>query len=166
MKSKAARVEFRRILLPVEFSELSEPAELSALALATSLGAAVHALHVIEPLDVLHGEPEVERFYQKLEKRAAEALSALTHSFEAEDVPITWEVAVGHRWNVIVQRARELDSDLIVMGTCELEDAAALGILSSTSHRVALSAPCPVMLAGRHTIERARAREALLALTE
>lgn len=145
---------FRRILLPLEFSPLSEPARRAALSLARALGAAVHALHVIEPLDVLQGEPEVERFYAKLEKRATEALLEIAREFDGHGVPFTWEVAIGHRWSVIVQRARELNSDLIILGTRALEDSAPLAVLSSTSHRVAFNAPCPVMLVGRHSLER------------
>ena len=154
MSTAVSRIEFERILLPVEFSELSQPAELAALSLAHELRASVHALHVIEPLGGLENDPEVERFYKKLEKRAAESLAALAQTFERQGTPFTSEVAIGHRWSVIVDRAGELPADLLIMGTRGLEDTAPLAGLGSTSHRVAFHAPCPVMLVGRHSLDR------------
>src|SRR5579883_2924282 len=156
MGSKHADVEFRRILVPVEFSELSEAAEATALAMAQKLGASVHALHVIEPLDVLQGDPEVDRFYEKLEKQAAEALSALAGRFEARGIPFTFDVIIGHRWSVIVGQAEERNSDLIIIGSRGLEEGDPLVGLGSTSHRVAFQAPCPVMMVAPHSLERRR----------
>ena len=149
--------EFQKILLAVEFSDLSRPAEIAAFSLARKLGGSIDVLHVIEPLDALAGDPAVEGFYQKLEKRATEALNALVGRNEGQEVPINWEVVIGHRASVIVRRAEELESDLIVMGSRGLEDGVPITAISSTSHRVAFHAPCPIMLVGRHSLRRENA---------
>ena len=146
-------ISFQHLLLPLEFSALSQPAEKTARSLAARLGAKVQLLHVIEPLGGLDEDPELERFYHRLEKRAAGQLQRLVGDFESANIPAGWEVAIGHRWQVIVQRASELNVDMIIMGSRGMEDSAPLVAIGSTSHRVAFHAPCPVLLVGRHALE-------------
>ncbi len=117
----STHLQFQRILLPIEFSPFSEPAVETALALAKKLGAAIDMLHVIEPFNGLEADPEVERFYRRLEKKAMSEFATLTARFEAEGLVVTWQVIIGHRALVIAQRAAELNADLIIMGTHGLE---------------------------------------------
>ena len=160
MESDCA-MEFERILLPVEFSALSEPAIEAALALARGRDTTVELLHVIEMFDGLEGDPEIEHFYQRLEKRAAAALARTHKRFEAKGINATWQVIIGHRAPVIVERARDADADVIVMGTHSVQEGSPAAVLSSTSHRVTLLAPCAVMIVGRQALMRAiKAHEA------
>jgi nucleotide-binding universal stress UspA family protein len=141
-------ITVKHILFPTDFSTTSTEAQRYAVSLAKQLGAQVHLLHAIEPIDVESGEadPEVDEFIRRLEARARNLMERLAVYFDEAGVETTQEVVVGRRWTAIVKRAQELRVDLIIMGTHGIRIDDEQVILGSTSHRVPYLAPCPVLL--------------------
>jgi nucleotide-binding universal stress UspA family protein len=108
-------LEVRRILVPLDGSELAEAALPPARALAERLGATIVLLHVLErdaPREV-HGEPHLDS--------SADASAYLAHlAEELRTAGVTVDVDVHERpvadvAGAIDQHAHELDADLIAM---------------------------------------------------
>src|SRR5438552_4115092 len=105
---------FRRILVPMKIGIIGEEMAATAVKLASEHGAAVEALHVIEvPLDRPLDAP-----MDDAEERAAASIAEaklLGHELGVEVIgTILRARAIG---KAIVERARETDTDLIVLGS-------------------------------------------------
>jgi len=152
MESKAAEQvsvkPFRRILVPVDFSELSALALQTAAALSRVYEAPLSLVYVYESMALavpegyrLFTEGQLNRMFDEFQrglaqqKQAAEAAGALQvetrllHGFVARE---------------IVAFAEEGAFDLIVMGTHGLRGLAHAW-LGSIAERVVRLAPCPVL---------------------
>ena len=143
---------FRKILVPVDFTEKNEAAVRVALEMAALPGksegeteAEVVLLHVIETID--HLEPaEVEGFYRNLEARSAARMFTLEERFKEAGVRARHEVLVGKRAETVVRYAEENGIDLILLSSHKVDrQHPALGI-GSLSYRIAIVANCPVLL--------------------
>jgi nucleotide-binding universal stress UspA family protein len=136
---------FERILVAIDGSAPSEHAFATALELAALTRSRLIALAVEGPLPVYAatvGEvDEVKRekdaFFGRLAGRAREQAARAGIDLEVE-------LRVGHAAELIVEVARELEADLIVLGHRGhfLRDH----LLGSTADRVAEHADCPVMI--------------------
>ena len=136
---------YRNILVPVDLSDRPEPAVRSAADLAGAEGATVHLLHVIE---TIRGVPyeELEPFYESLRKRAERALDGWAELLAARPISVQREIVFGHRTREIVKRADDAGCDLIVICSRRAGPDRPAGGLGTLSHRVALLAPCAVLL--------------------
>lgn len=137
---------FRKILLPVDFTEKNEAAVRVALEMMASPGEGeVTLLHVIEVIEHLEPE-EVEGFYRNLEARSAARMFALEERFKDAGVRARHEVLVGKRAETIVRYAEENGTDLILLSSHKVDrQHPALGI-GSLSYRIAIVVNCPVLL--------------------
>ena len=144
---------FKRILCAVDFSPDSLEAFSLAVETAKLHSAALHLLHVIEAQPVLpewlpiHGLDEVELY---ILNKANSAMESLVRSAESslQGLSFKTEVTSGRAFVEILNRARELRSDLIVLGSngaASLEDV----IAGSTSERVMKAARCSILIAKR-----------------
>ena len=141
---------FRSILVPLDFDNSSK----AALELAKQLGAAtdatLHLLHVIA-IVLAPGEPATivvtreDEVKAALEKIANEQLGLVKHQIHTR----TGDTAA---WGV-VEAARELHTDLIVMPTHGRRGLSRF-FLGSVAERVVREAPCPVL-----TVRPSSARE-------
>jgi nucleotide-binding universal stress UspA family protein len=110
----------RRILCPVDFSAPSTEALSYAAGLARTLGAELHVLHVYElpmytmPDGGLLAGPDL---VARIEKEAGEMLENAVREHQDADLPVTTHLAEGIAHTVIVRHARELDVQLLVLGT-------------------------------------------------
>jgi nucleotide-binding universal stress UspA family protein len=140
-------IHARKILVPTDFSELSNKAVEKAVALAQRFNAKIDLVHVLEPapypefgyvhIPMKEGglRKEAEGQFEKLRAR----IPAL-----AELVNYT-PVRTGNAPYEIVQTARQLNSDLIVIGTHGRTGIKRLA-LGSTAEKVVRHAPCPVLV--------------------
>lgn len=136
---------FKRILVPTDGSAASMAAVDAATALAHENRAQVLGLHVTpvrplfsEMLGVLTAPENQERGRELLgyvERRAAQAGVSATVQLRRADSP----------WAAIVAAARELDCDLIVMGSRGRGGAAAL-LLGSQAQAVLAHSAIPVLV--------------------
>jgi nucleotide-binding universal stress UspA family protein len=140
---------FRKILVPVDFTDKNEPALAAALQTAGHADPGqrgeVELLHVIETIEHI-GFEEMADFYRGLETRATAKLFALQDRFKAAGVTVRHEILFGRRAETIVHHAADRGVDLIVLSSHKVDrEHPALG-LGTISYRIAIVAGCPVLL--------------------
>ena len=133
--------EYRRILVPTDFSLASQIAFPMAALFARTFGAEVTLLHVVPGSrpSALKALPD------DLRLPTEEAVRALAKEGFG-DMAIFPRVCTGHVWERIVETAKSSRSDLIVMAT-RGHDSFADRILGSNTERVLRHAHCPVLVA-------------------
>jgi universal stress protein A len=136
--------EYRRVLLVVDLTEDSLPIGRRAQAVATAMGAEIDLLHVVEYVPV---EPMGEtlmpavQIEDELLDRAKQRLVALGTQI---GVPATsCRVEAGNVKSEIVRIARELHTDLIVLGSRERHGLSIL--VNFTEDTVLHASPCDVL---------------------
>jgi nucleotide-binding universal stress UspA family protein len=126
----------KTILVATDFSPMSEHAVRFAGALARDYGARLVAVHVIR---AVYAETAV--FLDDPDRSAArEALVAL----RVPGVEVDYRLIEGEPVSTIVQVAREIGADLLVMGTHGRGGLLRV-LLGSVAAGVLREAPCPVM---------------------
>ncbi len=147
-----------RILVPTDFGAASDAALRYARALAAQFGAAINLVHVFEeplasgafmgamPPDLRHALKRAAR--EQLDKRHAEHAQALPLS--------SHDLLTGPAAKRIVERANELDADLIVMGTHARGGLSHL-LMGSVAENVVRTAKCPVLTTHEPESEEAAA---------
>jgi universal stress protein A len=136
--------EYRRVLLVVDLTEDSLPIGRRAQAVATAMGAEIDLLHVVEYVPV---EPMGEtlmpavQIEDELLDRAKQRLVALGTQI---GVPAaSCRVEAGNVKSEIVRIARELHTDLIVLGSRERHGLSIL--VNFTEDTVLHASPCDVL---------------------
>jgi nucleotide-binding universal stress UspA family protein len=143
-------IELKRILCPVDFSDNSLHALNYAIALAQRQEADLVLLHVVQPsLLSASMDPFLPEYDMTVMENYMDAckrqLKELTERVVAQDHPATTSVLrTGTPFLEIVTAARELDSDLIVVGTHGRTGLAHV-MIGSVAEKVVRKAPCPVL---------------------
>ncbi len=136
-------IEFKRILIPTDFSKYSTEAIGYACALADKFNSEVHLLHVLEihasTTPVFGGGLAFSPPVQESVDAAEKALERTP--FGRKAVRATAE---GPPFLEILRYAKDNSIDLIVMGTHGRSGLAHV-MLGSTAERVVRKASCPVM---------------------
>jgi nucleotide-binding universal stress UspA family protein len=142
-------VEYRTILCPIEFSDPSIRALEHALKLAEGARTHLVLLHVVEILieDVNlseYGTFSVSEYYQRLMENARALLRAAVPDDARAWCTPEERVAVGKPYRAILELARTMSPDIIIMG---VHGAGALNrrLFGSTAHHVIREANCPVL---------------------
>ncbi len=146
----------KNILVPTDLSEGAEHALNYACELARSLGATVHLLNVIG-IPVL-GVPELgvaltSSVIDSLIEENQAALDKLSQQSRYAGTIGQVLLRTGDARDVINQTAKELDADLIVMGT-HGRRGVSRALLGSVTETVVRSAPCPVLTVRMRTDTR------------
>ncbi|HJJ48431.1 MAG TPA: universal stress protein [Methanocorpusculum sp.] len=110
---------FSKILVALDGSEISKIAFTRALDLAKSNGAELHAVYVIESGIATPGPVDTtwELIYQRFEKEGKSLMEDLNTEASEAGIKVIPHVETGHAGDTIVKLARELDCDLIVIGS-------------------------------------------------
>jgi nucleotide-binding universal stress UspA family protein len=141
-------ISFGRILCPIDFSDGSRRALDHAVALARWYGGSIAALHVLQPVPytdplmaggIVFTPEDVDRTAADLARFVAEEIGGVT---------IGASVRQGAPAAVIVEQARTLPADLIVLGTHGRSGFERF-MLGSVTERVLRTAPCPVLTVPR-----------------
>jgi universal stress protein A len=141
-------IRIRKILVPTDFSPASRKSLSYALRFAEGLNSEIALLHVLEPETplTLAGRPAAAAFSEEELADAEESLRALANSAETAGVAGTKPILrFGVATHEIVEAAKELDVDLIVIATHGFTGWKHFAI-GSTAERVARAAPCPVLV--------------------
>lgn len=134
-----------RILFASDFSEGAAHAQAHAVIWAEKTGARLDLLHVLEFQPGMDPEQPVNKMYlDQLRSQADQGLRQIVAALEPTRVTIAARVESGVPSQMIVQTARELDADLIILGTRGLSGLEHL-LVGSTAERVIKTAPCPVV---------------------
>jgi len=139
---------FRKILLPVDFTEKNEAAVTSAIEIAGRSDGGeseVTLLHVIETVEHI-GFEEMADFYRSLETRASARLFAMEERFQQAGVRVHHDILFGKRAETVVRFAEEHGIDLMILSSHKVDrEHPALG-WGTISYRIAIVVRCPVLL--------------------
>jgi nucleotide-binding universal stress UspA family protein len=148
----------QRILVPVDYSEVSSAAVSAALGIAAANGARVWVLHIQKGLDeklnerivTAPNEHVIERGIDADEQALRDLVSLEVHRAaqsgrDYSAVPISVRVSGGDWLGVAVDMVRELELDLIVTGTHGPKGLEGL-LLGSVSERLVSKATCSVFV--------------------
>ena len=156
VSAKSERTEFvvpilklNSILVPIDFSRISQKALDYAVPLAKQFGAKITLLHAIEPppysIDLTY-VPMGEGFPTGPMKKELDALAKKVIEPELLKDVI---VEVGTAFEVITNVARDFKADLIVITTHGRTGLKHV-FMGSTAERVVRHAPCPVLVVREH----------------
>ena len=138
---------FRRILVPTDGSDRALKAARLAAVMAREAGAEVILLNAVPvPQSLVMvagiGQDIVEDYIEKLGR---DALAGAEAVFREEGVGVETKVVVGAASEVIVEQARVLGADVVVMGKRGLGELHGI-LVGSVSDRVAHRLPVPLLL--------------------
>jgi len=147
---EAPRID--RILVPVDFSEMTGAVIDNACFLANKFEASLTLLHVVHVPPLAEAStwldpvvsPSVEQDIRvQMEEGAKKQLEGMKEKCSNSGLRVDYAIKVGEPFDEIVRMAGELDSDLIVMGTHGRSGFSHL-IIGSVAERVLRRAPCSV----------------------
>jgi nucleotide-binding universal stress UspA family protein len=141
-------VAISHILVPVDFSAHSVLSLEYAAAFATRFGASLELLHVVEDPATAAWAAEgavldIAGIRAALVEDAERQLAEYRTRLEALEVPAITTVRIGSPASTIVDYARTIHTDLIIMGTHGRSGFSHL-VLGSVAERVVRHAACPV----------------------
>lgn len=142
-----AMTKIRRILCPTDFSPTARRAIDYAIVMAKAMGAEIVLLHVIPdmgyPMRSFGTVSAFPNLREEIHKRGAEELAELTASL-GTDVKIATELRDGASHHAIIDCAKDIAADMIVIGTHGHTGIKHM-LLGSTAEKVVRSAECPVL---------------------
>jgi nucleotide-binding universal stress UspA family protein len=139
-------LEIRRIVVPTDFSDAADRALGYAAELAQKLGAEIHVIHAWQLSAYASPSSELAK---GMSKDLTRDLEAAVKKRETAAVKIHRHLRMGVPYVEIVQAAKELDADLIVMGTTGKTGLEHF-LLGSVAERIVRTAECPVLTVRHH----------------
>ncbi len=138
--------EFKKILVPIDFSDVSNRAFFTAVDLAKSLGASLYVVHIVQihPSSIPEsGKVNMDEIEAAEEKKANESLDKLIEQ-HGEELEISRSLLHGDPVTQINKMVKEAHADMIVMGTHGRTGVAHL-MMGSVAESVLRNAEVPVM---------------------
>ena len=141
---------FKRVLVPTDGSEITTKAVNTAVSLAKSMGSTVYAICVKEPfpysaISEMQPTPPQE-FFDAQERIAAKRVQAVAEACKAAGVACqTHTVEALHPWEAIIDHARRMECDLMVMASHGRRGVSAL-LLGSETQKVLTHSSVPVLV--------------------
>jgi len=143
---------FRHILVPTDFGDASARARGIALELARRFDARVTLLHVWTVPSAVYGEG-LSWPTEALEAAAQRALDGELAASAKVHPPTEAKLRVGVPWERILESVKELDVDLVVMGTHGRRGLSRL-VLGSVAEKLVRLSPVPVLTVGEEPEEK------------
>ncbi len=138
----------QKILVPIDFSKSTETVFAAACEQAKQTGAELYLLYVVEDLTPYVGlsvpHISLDEIEREMEEAAHRKMTLFVEQREDVGVALHPEIRRGNVASVITEFAREIDADLIVMGTHGYSGLEKL-LLGSNAEKVLKTAPCSVM---------------------
>ncbi len=138
---------FKKILVPVDFSDHARTALDLAVEIARDSSGTIQLLHCyqIQPGGISpYGVALPTDYFTELRDAAARKLNEWKQEFVPADVKCDGTLSSDHPSAAIVSTAEDMDADLIVMGTRGLSGFKH-ALLGSTAERTVRTASCPVL---------------------
>ena len=139
-------ITLQKILVPTDFSDLSQQALEFALSLADRFRAKVYLMHVWElPMtgSLLPPEPYPESVLTEEQTAGEEHLTKVANELKASGFDVEPLFVFGKPYMEIVKAAADLGIDLIVLASHGRSGVSHL-LLGSVAEKVVRLAPCPV----------------------
>jgi nucleotide-binding universal stress UspA family protein len=140
----------KRIVVPVDFSQTSLRALDYAVQLSRRLDARLTVVHVVEPVhypmagDLVGLGLDLSTVYTEIERAARTRLTKLAAKLEARRIVVRSLLTHGTPHYVIVESAKKLKADLIIMSTHGRTGLSHV-LMGSVAERVVRLAECPVL---------------------
>jgi universal stress protein A len=146
-QSKSEKLALKKILVPSDFSPASDNAFKYALHFGQKFGAQLHVIHVLEPVlsPQFAGLPEAPAFSKEELATVEKNLRAWADSAGAAGVAAKLVLRNGLPSHEIVEAAKDLDVDLVIIAT-QGHTGWKHFCIGSTAERVVRAAPCPVLV--------------------
>lgn len=146
-QSKSKMPALKKILVPSDFSPASDNAFKYALYFGKQYGAQLHVIHVLEPVlsPQFAGLPEAPALSKEELATAEKKLRAWADSAGAAGVAAKLVLRNGLPAHEIVEAAKDLDVDLVIIAT-QGHTGWKHFCIGSTAERVVRAAPCPVLV--------------------
>lgn len=137
----------KRILVPIDFSECSKQALRYALPMAKERGATLTLLYVVAPVYGVgeYGAVDSTALEARMRSAADQELAKLIEEEVHGEVPALSVVRLGAPASEVVEAARELPADLIVLATHGRTGLKHV-LIGSVAEHVVRRAPCPVLV--------------------
>ena len=133
---------FRHILVPSDLTERTEKALQLAGKLASSDGARVTLVHVIETIDGMPFD-ELKPFYERIERKARTTMTTLVGRAPEGARRAATSVVFGRRAEEIVSFATAHGVDLIVLASHRVNPSMVGRDWGTISYKVGILAQCP-----------------------
>ena len=143
----------KRILVPVDFSKCSHKALRYAIPFAKQFQAELILLHVIPPVVVMQ-TPDMgsaQGLIQESAETARQNLEELRRAL-GDGIPTKGMVRTGSPHVEILDAAKDLDTDLIILSTHGRTGLSHI-LLGATAEKVVRRASCPVLIVREHEHE-------------
>jgi nucleotide-binding universal stress UspA family protein len=110
---------YQRILVPVDLADpnLAKPALESAVMICNSSGGDIRLVNVLAVTPVMLAEYVPPDFEAQQRKSAEEALAIIAKEVDTKSAPVTSVVRQGAIYQEILDEAKEMGADLIVMSS-------------------------------------------------
>jgi nucleotide-binding universal stress UspA family protein len=137
----------KKILIPTDGSDHSFRAAEYAISIAKMFDAQIMVIYVIDEvvLDQLSKDTERENVELELKQNGQRYINYVLDLATKEGVKNGFLLAKGRPFEQIVRLAKELKTDLIVMGTYGRKGADRI-LIGSVAERVIEYSPCPVLV--------------------
>lgn len=146
---EAEPLAFRRVLVPLDFSERARKALRHGRGLAKQFGAKLILLHVVEPMvypsDLGYTPVLSDELTAQVQQESTARLDEAVKAEQARGIECEGVLRSGRPYLEITAAAEELDADLIVLTTHGYTGLKHV-VLGSTAERVVRHAPCPVLV--------------------
>jgi nucleotide-binding universal stress UspA family protein len=141
---------YTRILVPTDGSEITAKAIDTAITLAKALGAQLYTISAKEPfpysaISEMQPTPPQE-FFDAQERIAGQRVQAVAALAKAAGVPCqTKTIEALHPWEAIIDHAKHMECDLLVMASHGRRGVSAL-LLGSETQKVLTHTKIPVLI--------------------
>lgn len=160
------QTKLQTILVATDFSDTARAGVDWAVELAKTHGARIELVHsLLVPSRATDFVPSPPDFTEALQEAASGRLNEITELVRAQGVEVTAELKLGVPSQVILDTARQVNADLVVIGTRGLSGLRHL-LLGSTAERVVQHAHCPVLTVHPGDADKHRSIDTILIPTD
>jgi len=140
--------EFKKILVPVDFSDNSRKVLRTATELAGVFGAELSVVFVVQSFDEYSGffvsHVPIAQFEEEMVRSAEDKMNSFIKEALPADTAVQTQVLTGDVAETIVEHAARTGIDLIVMGTHGYKGLERV-LFGSVAEKVVKTAHCPVL---------------------
>ncbi len=140
--------EFKKILFPIDFSELSPKIVPYVITMADKLDAEVHIIFVVRQLEnyrsIFVSHISVENFETEIVLGAETKMDEFVEEFIQSSITTKTKILIGDIAEEIIKYIKSEGIDLVIIGTHSRKGVDRI-ILGSIADRVVKSAPVPVL---------------------